>query len=472
MSVQPTTGRSGKLLKDIGIYAIGNLGSKLVTFLLVPLYTFYIRPAEYGYYDICLTAIFILMPFLSLQLRDGGFRFLIDTDDTSRKQSIVTFVYKTLFRNSIVCIFIGVFVYMFTSVQYLWLLVELLIVMSIYEVVIQIIRGLGYTKYFVVSGIISSILIGVFSILFVVVFNFGIEGIFYSNIIARLITIIILELRLKIIKNYFGYKFNNPVINKEILRYCLPLLPGTLCWLLAGSSSKFFIEHYIGLNENGLYAVALKFTSILETMAFIFFQAWQETALKQYDSKDRNKFFSTIMNNYLFVLISGVILFSFFLKINYGWLVAADYQQSMYYIYPISISALFFSLSAFLEMGYQCSKKTIYTLPGILLSSSVNLIGNYFLIQILGVYGIILSSILTFVTLFVYRVFDTRKFFKISFSNAIIAPIILLIISGFAYYYIQSIQVNIIYFVIVLIALSIFAPVDVKQMIKNKILRR
>ncbi|MEG2243548.1 MAG: hypothetical protein RSC87_08765, partial [Muribaculaceae bacterium] len=143
MSVQPTTGRSGKLLKDIGIYAIGNLGSKLVTFLLVPLYTFYIRPAEYGYYDICLTAIFILIPFLSLQLRDGGFRFLIDTDDTSRKQSIVTFVYKTLFRNSIVCIFIGVFVYMFTSVQYLWLLVELLIVMSIYEVVIQIIRGLG-----------------------------------------------------------------------------------------------------------------------------------------------------------------------------------------------------------------------------------------------------------------------------------------------------------------------------------------
>ncbi|MEG0560638.1 MAG: polysaccharide biosynthesis C-terminal domain-containing protein [Muribaculaceae bacterium] len=472
MSVQPTTGRSGKLLKDIGIYAIGNLGSKLVTFMLVPLYTFYICPAEFGYYDICLTAIFMLMPFLSLQLRDGAFRFLVDADNVFRKRAIVTFVYKTLFRNSIVCILIGAFIYIFSSVQYLWLLVVLLIVMSAYEVIIQVVRGLGNTKYFVVAGIVSSLFIGVFSILFVVIFKLGIEGVFYANILARFITILFLELRLKVIKKYFGYNFNDSKTNKEILSYCLPLLPGAICWWLVGSSNKFFIEHYLGLDENGLYAVALKFTSILETIAFIFYQAWQETAIRQYSSPDRNRFFSSIINNYLFVLIACVILFSFALKLNYGWLVEHEYQLSVNYIYPLAVSAMFFSLSAFYDMGYQCSKKTIYTLPGIVLASIVNIIGNYFLIQILGVYGIILSSILTFVTLFVYRVFDTRKFFKISFSNAIIAPIILLIISGFAYYYIQSIQVNIIYFVIVLIALSIFAPVDVKQMIKNKILRR
>ena len=50
--------RSTKFINDIFIYAIGNLGSKLITFLLVPLYTYYISPDDFGYYDIVLTLTF------------------------------------------------------------------------------------------------------------------------------------------------------------------------------------------------------------------------------------------------------------------------------------------------------------------------------------------------------------------------------------------------------------------------------
>lgn len=471
MSKEFNAGRSGKLIKDIGIYAIGNLGSKLVTFMLVPLYTFYIQPAEFGYYDICLTAVFILIPFLSLQLRDGAFRFLADADSVTRKRAIVTFVYKILFRNSIVCILIGVFIYTFSSVQYLWLLVGLLIAMSAYEVIIQVVRGLGNTKYFVAAGIVSSLFIGLFSVLFVVVLELGIEGIFYANILARLITILVLELRLKVIKKYFGYNFNDSKINKEILSYCLPLLPGSICWWLVGSSNRFFIEHYLGLDENGLYAVALKFTSILETIAFIFYQAWQETAIRQYNSPDRNRFFSSIINSYLFVLIACVILFSFALKLNYGWLVGSEYLLSVNYIYPLAVSAMFFSLSAFYDMGYQCSKKTIYTLPGIVLASIVNVVGNYFLIQFYGVYGIIASSILTFATLFIYRAFDTRKFFNITFSKRTIPFAILLVVSGVTYYCLQSLTLNLLYIACVIIILFFIAPPDVKNMVRNRVLK-
>lgn len=472
MSKGKTTERSGKLIKDIGIYAIGNLGSKLIMFLLVPLYTFYISPIDYGYYDICLTAIFILIPFLSFQLRDGAFRFLMEADGVATKRAIITFTYRTLIQNSVIALIISGILGLFYNFEYMWLLVWLLIFMSFYEVIIQIVRGLGNTSFFVLSGIISTFLVGILSILFVVWMKIGIEGIFYANILSRLLTLILIELKLKIGKRFLKYRFNNKEINKEIIRYSLPLLPGTICWWLVGSSNRFFIEHFLGLDENGIYAVALKFISILETLAIIFYQAWQETAIKQYTSPDRDRFFSGVMNNYIYVLTILVIFIPFIIKLNYFWLVGKEYQESSMYLFPLALSAMFFALAAFFDMGYQCSKCTIYTLPGIVLASLINIVGNYFLIQEYKIYGIIASSVLTFFSLFIYRIIDTRRFFKIKYNHLSIELFILIAISGIVYYTIENPIIIIAYLILSIGSLFYFAPTSIKNMITNKIIRR
>ena len=83
-------------------------------------------------------------------------------------------------------------------------------------------------------------------------------------------------------------------LNRALLKYSLPLLPNAVCWWLLGSSSRLFIEHFLGLEANGIFAVAMKFSTILETFSVIVYQAWQETAIKQYGAADRSKFFSRI----------------------------------------------------------------------------------------------------------------------------------------------------------------------------------
>ena len=70
--------RVRKLAKDVGVYALGNIGSKLITFMMIPLYTYFINAADFGYYDLCLNVIFLMVPFATLQLKDGSFRFLMD----------------------------------------------------------------------------------------------------------------------------------------------------------------------------------------------------------------------------------------------------------------------------------------------------------------------------------------------------------------------------------------------------------
>ena len=100
--------RSKKFIKDIFIYAIGNLGSKLITFLLVPLYTYFISPDDFGYYDIVLTLTFLAMGFITFQLRDGTFRFLLDNEDEYTRKSVVSFSYKLLSQSTLAVLIIGI----------------------------------------------------------------------------------------------------------------------------------------------------------------------------------------------------------------------------------------------------------------------------------------------------------------------------------------------------------------------------
>ena len=66
------------MLRNLGIYAVGSIGSRLMTFLLVPIYSFFIAPSEFGYYDICFAAIMLMLPLITMQLREGSLRFLLD----------------------------------------------------------------------------------------------------------------------------------------------------------------------------------------------------------------------------------------------------------------------------------------------------------------------------------------------------------------------------------------------------------
>ena len=346
--------RSSKFVKDIGIYAIGNIGSKIITFLMVPMYTHYIEKSDFGYYDLCFTWCLLLMPFVTLQLRDGAFRFLLDCDDDTRRQRIVTFVSRTMVATTVLSLIITAALALFSNIQYLGYALGMLLAMSFQEVYSQVFRGLGNNRAFATVGILSALGIGLFSIFFVVGMGWGIKGIFLANILARVLALILVEARVRLITRNTRWSIDSREVAHDILRYSLPLLPGSLCWWLTGSSDRLFITHFLGLDVNGVYAVATRFTGIIYTLAIIFYQAWQETAILQYNSPDRDRFFSKMFNSYIMLLGLILVGYVFMLKVNYGWLVAAQYSESLNYIYPLALSAVIFAAAAFFDMGYHC----------------------------------------------------------------------------------------------------------------------
>ena len=463
-----TGSRSSKFVKDIGIYAIGNIGSKIITFLMVPMYTHYVDKSDFGYYDLCFTWCLLLMPFVTLQLRDGAFRFLLDCDNDTRRKRIVTFVSRTLISTTILSCLITAALALFTNIQYLGYALGMLLAMSLQEVYSQVFRGLRNNRAFVTVGILSALGIGLFSIFFVVGLGWGIKGIFLANILARVLALIIVEARVRLITRNTRWSISSREVAHDILRYTLPLLPGSLCWWLTGSSDRLFITHFLGLDINGVYAVATRFTGIIYTLAVIYYQAWQETAILQYNSPDRDRFFSRMFSSYITLLGLILVGYVFLLKVNYGWMVAEQYHESLNFIYPLGLSAVIFAAAAFFDMGYQCAKDTKRTLPAIVLSAAINVVLNFLLIKPLGVYGVIVTQLVTYLVLFIYRWHDMRRYFVLKIGKLTAVPVAVMLVSALPFYHTQGIWLNMLYMILALACIIASCDKDVRELILSK----
>lgn len=430
--------RGKQFLKSVGVYAIGNIGSKLITFLMIPLYTFFVDTAEFGYYDLCLTAVLLLACLASLQLRDGAFRFLIESNTDKARTEVVSATIRLLSRSLLVFLVLAAIITFVYPIRCLWLSFGLLVSIALIEVFGQMARGVGDTKTFVTSNIISAFSIGALSVVFVVWAGWGITGIFLANIFARLLAIGYIEWRVGLLRKYFRPALKNAQLTKNLLRYVIPLLPMVFFWWLTTSSDRFFINHYFSLSDNGIYAVASRFGGILQIVGTIIFQAWQEMALRQYASPDRDKFFSKMINIFIVFMSMVLICFAFGLKIFYPYIVGHEFTSGIVYVFPIAMSAVLFALSNVLEMGYQCSKETRRALPGIIVAAVVNIGLNFLLINLIGIYGVVTTLVATYGVLFAYRLHDSKRYFKVRFSAKTLIAALIAVASAVPFYFTSS----------------------------------
>ncbi|MDR2916072.1 MAG: polysaccharide biosynthesis C-terminal domain-containing protein [Tannerella sp.] len=451
--------RNKKFIKDIFIYGVGNLGARLIMFLIFPLYTFFITPDNLGYYNTALMTIFLIMPFVNIQLRDGVFRFLIDNNDENNRKAVINQSYRLILLAMVIASLLFFIVSAFIPIRCGYYILGLLLTMSFYEVQIQIVRGLGHTKLFVGCGILSTFLIAIFSIIFVVCLKWNIEGIFIANILARLFIISYIEIRLSIVRNYFSLRVTDTGIIRMLLKYCSPLIMVVSFMWVIGNSYIYFINYYYGFYEAGQFSTVLKFATIIELLAVIVFQAWQETSVLQLNSKDRDRYYSSILNSYLLLLTGVVITLSFILKSFYGKLVDTEYESSIIYLYVLCVAQMGYALQAFIAAIFQAKKNTMRMLYIAFVSSIVSLFSNYLLIKQIGLMGIAIAYGISFFFMFICYLISVRKTVKISFSTqTLIVSIVALAGGGIIFYHTEQILWRLIYWGLCMIAIYFTFP--------------
>lgn len=461
--------RGKKFAKDFGVYSVGVLGSKLITFLMGPLYSHYVDPSEYGFFDLCLEFCLILVPVVTLQLRDGAFRYLLETNDSNDRTRIVSFVYRAIFQTAAITLVITLLISCVYPIRYLWYTAALLITMSFYEVLAQVTRGLGNNKAFISVGLIASFGIGLFSMIFVVWLKMGVLGIFLANIFARLLSMTIVEMWMKTFSRFFRIKVNIKAISKEMIKYSLPLVPVTLCGLLPPLFDRLFLKGYWGFEYAGIYAMSVRLAGIIHSVSIIFYQTWQENAIQQYNSPDRDSFFSKVFNGYIYVLAFVFIGYVFVLKIIFTWLMHENYQRCLTYLFPIGITWIIIAISNYFFLPYQCAKDTKSVVPSVLILVATNLCLNFLLVPSFGIWGVIATGTIGYILVTLYLWIDTRKYFTLHFFKRTFIPLAVILASIIPFYCNPNHFFDAIYVVIASAIIFVALPNEFKTSIINKI---
>jgi O-antigen/teichoic acid export membrane protein len=403
-----------KLAKNSLIFAIGEIGSKGVTLLLVPLYTFFLTTSEYGTVDILQITINLLIPIVSLSIFEAALRYVLD--DNSDVSEVFTNCSFITFISSFITIIIFILIdLLWLNNEYNYYILTILILQLFQSLYTQFLRGIGKVILYALNGLLIALLTASMNLILIVWLGYGIEGYLFSIIIALICSLIFINLRVNTFK-YIKFGKLNIELSKELLKYSLPLMPNSIMWWVINAASRYFILIFVGASYNGLFAVASKVPSILSICNSIFFKAWQLSAVEEYNSKTKSIFYGNVFNllqQFLFI-ITSILLLS--LKFIFEVAISHEFYNSWRYVPFLLVAAVFSSFSSFLGTNYIASKETNGVFKTSLIGGVTNLVLNLVTIPLVGVIGACISSMISFIVITILRWYDTKKFVQISYN--------------------------------------------------------
>lgn len=397
-----------RLVFNTLLFAIGNFSSKAINFLLLPVYTRVLTPADYGRLDLLSTTVSLLFPFVTFQIFDALFRFTSELKSTESRtvifssalifsvvMSLILIPFYPLFaRNKV---FSGVVLYFYLS-----------LFLSILQVgVKQYLRASGRVSLFAISDILYSLSLAGFNILFLVIFRQGIDGYLRSTILAQVLTLLFLFLRAELYRE-LKLCFDVETI-KYMLRYSIPLVPNSIMWWVVNVSDRYVLTYFLGIESTGYYSVSARFPALLMMMYSVFFQAWQISAVEEFGKDSYSEVFKKtfeVVSAGMFTLASVLLLV---LRPVVRLLVSEVYYPSWRFVPFLLLGVVYQSFSSFYGVNYIASKKTAGVFSTSVVAALVNFGVNIALVKRLGIQAASFSTYLAYLVMWLLRVRESSK---------------------------------------------------------------
>ena len=446
------------LISNTIVYAIGNLGSKVLTFALIPIYSFYLKKSDFGYFDLVITTITLLIPLLTFQISDGLFRWLIDknsTDDLHKTEIIssgfiiIAFIITLLFVSFFV-------VKIIHPIPYQGIIFYFLFISSCYPIFQQTIRGLGLNKKYAASGIINSFVLLVSTVIFLIILDLKILSLFLSGSIAITATVLYLIISSNLLK-FLNFKKINKKTLKEMALYSLPLVPNTISWWLVNSANKYLILFYLGTEFNGIFGLANRFPGLLVMVNSIFMMAWQESAITSYNDKERSNYYSKVFSALLWFQISLAAVFSISSEFIVSNFISPEYYEAWKFMPYLFFGVAFSTLSGFYGSFYLSAKKTKLAFYTSSLGAIINVIVCLFSIEHFGLFAAAISTSVGYLILFLVRLYNTRFIARLKYYKPDLLVLIVIIFSLWMSYQTNNI------FKLISILIAIGLPIIIKS---------
>jgi O-antigen/teichoic acid export membrane protein len=385
-----------KFLKSSGIFLLGSTLSKLIVFFMIPIYTKYFPTNDYGYYDVSITYLSLVIAALFFEIWSTTLRFMCQSKEIAYKYKIISNGFFLLFL--FMLLFTIGFVVLRITVQIKYLTLIYLYGVSLVFVNMQmfITRGMERNLDFAKSGIINTFFVALLNIVFIVLLRMNFAALYIAAVIGNILQIIFLEWKTRAIRNVQITEIS-VVVLKQMLKYTLPLcLSTTAYWVLSGYS-RIVISNVMSLGINGIYAIGDKFSYVIVFATNCVTYAWQGVSFERdlYD-RENGTFYSKAAMLYMQFLVIAVIVVLPLFKIFFPCFVDKAYLSAANLMPLFIINACMYSYTTFAGNIFAALKKTnvIFFTMGV--SCAFHLLLSYPLIKLWGLNGINLSVFISY----------------------------------------------------------------------------
>lgn len=431
-----------RIFVNTSIYTIGNILPQAAGFILLPIYTRYLSPADYGIVNSMQVLQTILAVFFSMCLERSVYRLYWDNKTESAKRdllgtitiSIATVAFSILILLFIFQHYVGL---IYKSIDFYPFYVYAILIgfISVFSLIPRIYFQLKERAGVFIALSISQFITNSSLILwFIIAENEGASGYLKGQLIG---TFLLLPVYLYIGYRIINFKFRFSIF-KESLLFSLPLIPTIMCAWILNLSDRIFIERYFSLEEVGIYSLGYKIAGLVVIISGAFDMAYSPVFFKLANSNDQPRVRRTL-DNYNHVYLMAVILICFSIAFFAKEVIMLAFDSKYvgaYLIVPlISFSYLFSQAGGITGKYFQQSKKMKENMIIAILMAGTNIMLNFLLIPIFGAYGAAYATILSFVLGFVLSYLYTKRYcFFIPFQWGRLIPFVGILISVFVFF--------------------------------------
>ena len=458
-----------RLGADSLLYAFMNVGTKIIAFIMFPIYTSFLpNPAEFGVLDY-IDRITSMLTFLVIFGTDSSLAYYyFDTKDKEKKldyvRSVMSFRLLGVLIIGIVVAIGGPFLSKTLldddSLYFLlYISMGVLALDTVVALVLTVLRYEFFTKKVVFYTVLKMLLIAVLSYWFLASFSASVDAILYGRLVAGAIVLLFL---LKPTIKYLRFSFDKTIL-KEILAYAAPLVPASIAFWVIVNANSFFLKEFTSFREVGIYGTAIKFATLITLLTSGVQMAWRPFSMSLKEKKDSSILFSKI---YYLILLGGMVGILSIATLM-PWIITLlgeSYFEAYQYVAILASVTFLNFYYMIISVGIFFSKKTKLISYAFGFAAIINVILNVVLIPQLSIWGSVAAYLLSYMVAITYIFYKSQQLYYVPVSFMKMAYLfVTAIIAVAGIVYIQETNIQdyfIIYIWIAYIVLVLVSRVD------------
>lgn len=405
-----------KYLKYIGGFSIGPIVGAILSFITIPVITYFISPAEYGRISMftLVQNIFGMIAYLGLD--QAYVKFYHDIEDKNK------LIIHTTVPSLVLSVLVSVFIYIFrlplcywlygntSSIDCVYILIPYLPFFVLERFILVRFRMEQKGLLYSIFSIFSKAFLLILSILLLKYYKCGYESIIYATVFAQVLTTIIMiaiylkEEKLKYVKWDWKFVF-------VLLKFSLPLIPATLVGWMLNSLDKIMIRSICDYSQLGYYDAALKIVSVLSILQSCFSTLWSPIAFKWNKQNKDISYFEEVGRILGIIMLTLFVLVLIFKDIIIN-ILSPEYYNAVHIVPFLLIYPIMYIVSEVTVMGIYFSGKSASTIIVSVVSCVLNVVLNSLLIPDFGAVGASIATGISYVIFFWMRTIISIKVWK------------------------------------------------------------